>query len=258
MARFRAVVEYDGTDLLGFQRQAVGRTVQGELEAALGRIGWTGAYGTRGGVLGAGRTDTGVHAAGQVIAFDFDWQHGAGDLARALNANLPADIAIKALDACAPQFHPRFDARARRYRYTLYNQPARSPLAARFAWQVWPALDLGLLQAGSAALLGRHDFAAFGSDPEQGSNTVRTVSLAEWQAAPGAAHWLTFDIQAEAFLFRMVRSLVGALKRVGTGELAVEQLEAILGSVTGPPPTIPSGTRQPDGSAIYYKQEQEE
>jgi tRNA pseudouridine38-40 synthase len=232
MARFRAVVEYDGTDLLGFQRQAVGRTVQGELEIALGQIGWTSAYGTRGGVLGAGRTDRGVHAAGQVIAFDFDWQHGAGDLARALNANLPADIAIKALDACAPQFHPRFDARARRYRYTLYNQPARSPLAARFAWQVWPALDLGLLQAGSAALLGRHDFAAFGSDPDPkgGSNTVRTVSLAEWQATPGAAHWLTFDIQAEAFLFRMVRSLVGALKRVGTGELAVGQLEAILAS----------------------------
>ena len=232
MTRFRAVVEYDGTNLLGFQRQAIGRTVQGELETALGRIGWTDAYGTRSGVLGAGRTDTGVHAVGQVIAFDFDWQHGTGDLARALNANLPADIAIQALDACAPQFHPRFDARGRRYRYTLYNQPARSPLAARYAWQVWPVLDLELLQAGSALLLGRHDFAAFGSDPDPrgGSSTRRTVSLAEWRAAPGAAHWLTFDIQAEAFLFRMVRSLVGALKRVGTGELAVEQLQAILAS----------------------------
>jgi tRNA pseudouridine38-40 synthase len=94
VARYRAVVEYDGTDLLGFQRQATGRTVQGEIEAALGRIGWTDQA-----VLGAGRTDTGVHAAGQVIAFDFDWQHGAADLARALNANLPADIAIKALEA---------------------------------------------------------------------------------------------------------------------------------------------------------------
>jgi len=225
MARYRAVVEYDGTDLLGFQRQAVGRTVQGELETALERIGWSGTA-----VLGAGRTDAGVHAAGQVIAFDFDWQHGASDLARALNANLPVDIAIKALEACAPEFHPRFDARARRYRYTIYNQPARSPLAAPFAWQVWPALDLGLLRAGSKVLLGRHDFAAFGSDPDPagGSNTVRTVSLAEWQPAPGG--WLTFDIQAEAFLFRMVRSLVGALKRVGSGEMAVGQLEAILAS----------------------------
>ena len=225
MARYRAVVEYDGTDLLGFQRQAAGRTVQGELESALARIGWTGTA-----VLGAGRTDSGVHAAGQVIAFDFDWQHGEGDLARALNANLPADIAIKALEASAPQFHPRFDARARRYRYTLYNQPAPSPLAARFAWQVWPELDLALLQAGSAPLLGRHDFAAFGSDPDPqgGSNTLRTLSLAEWRAGPGGL--LTFDIQAEAFLFRMVRSLVGALKRVGSGEMTVAQLEAILAS----------------------------
>jgi tRNA pseudouridine38-40 synthase len=225
MARYRAVVEYDGTDLLGFQRQATGRTVQGELEAALSRIGWTGPS-----VLGAGRTDSGVHAAGQVVAFDFDWQHGEDDLARALNANLPTDIAIKALAACASQFHPRFDARARRYRYTLYNQPARSPLAARFAWQVWPALDLARLQAGSQTLLGRHDFAAFGSDPDPkgGRSTVRTVQLAEWRTAPGG--WLTFDIQAEAFLFRMVRSVVGALKRLGAGEMTVGQLEALLAS----------------------------
>jgi tRNA pseudouridine38-40 synthase len=235
VARFRAVVEYDGTDLLGFQRQATGRTVQGELEAALARIGWGGPS-----VLGAGRTDSGVHAAGQVIAFDYDWQHGAGDLARALNANLPDDIAIKTLEACAPEFHPRFDARARRYRYTLYNQPVRSPLMARYAWQVWPAMNLGLLQAGSAPLLGRHDFAAFGGDPEHGSNTVRAVSLAEWRAAPGG--WLTFDVQAEAFLFRMVRSLVGALKRVGAGEMTVAQLEAILvsGDRNQCPPIAPA------------------
>jgi len=225
MARYRAVVEYDGTDLLGFQRQAAGRTAQGELETALRRIGWTGPA-----VLGAGRTDSGVHAAGQVIAFDFDWQHGDGDLARALNANLPADIAIRALEACAPQFHPRFDARARRYRYTLYNQPVRSPLAARYAWQVWPELDLDRLQVGGQRLLGRHDFAAFGTDPDPqgGANTVRTVSLAEWRAAPGG--WLTFDIQAEAFLFRMVRSLVGALRRLGAGELTAAELEAIMAS----------------------------
>ena len=180
MACYRAVVEYDGTDLLGFQRQATGRTVQGELEAALGRIGWTGTA-----VLGAGRTDSGVHAAGQVVAFDFEWRHNAGELARALNANLPTDIAIKAVEACPPQFHPRFDARARRYRYTLYNQPVRSPLAARFAWQVWPALDVGLLRAGSQPLVGPHDFAAFGSDPQHGGNTLRTVQLADWRTAPG-------------------------------------------------------------------------
>jgi tRNA pseudouridine38-40 synthase len=221
--RYRGVIEYDGTDFLGFQRQAHGRTVQAELEAALRQVGWRGPS-----VLGAGHTDTGVHAAGQVIAFDFDWQHGPDALLRALNANLPADVAVKALDACPPEFHPRYSARGRRYRYTVYNQPVRSPLAARFSWQVWPALELAPLTAASAVLAGRHDFAAFGTDPDRGANTVRNVSLAEWQAAPGG--WLTFDIQAEAFLFRMVRSLVGALKRVGQGEMAVAQFEALLAS----------------------------
>jgi tRNA pseudouridine38-40 synthase len=236
-ARYRAVVEYDGTDFRGFQRQATGRTVQGELEAALGRLGWRGKA-----VLGAGRTDSGVHAAGQVIAFDLDWQHGAGDLTRALNANLPADIAVKSLEACRLDFHPRYSARGRHYRYTIYNQPERSPLSARYSWQVWPALELAAMQAASAGLLGRHDFATFGSDPDRGDSTVRNIALAEWRAAPGG--WLTFDIQAEAFLFRMVRSLVGALRRVGQGDMAVAQFEALLASrdrAQCPPVAPPQG-----------------
>jgi tRNA pseudouridine38-40 synthase len=235
--RYRALIEYDGTDLHGFQRQATGRTVQGELEAALTRIGWTGRA-----VLGAGRTDSGVHASGQVIAFDLDWPHGPDHLLRALNANLPSDVAVKAVEACAPDFHPRYAARGRRYRYTLYNHPVRSPLAARYSWQVWPALDAAALQLASAALLGRHDFAAFGTDPDQGTNTVRTVAQADWQAAAGG--WHTFEIQAEAFLYRMVRSLVGALKRVGQGEWTVAQFEALLASADRaqcPPLAPPQG-----------------
>jgi tRNA pseudouridine38-40 synthase len=223
LARFRAVVEYDGTDFLGFQRQASGRTVQAEFEAALSRLGWTGRS-----LLAAGRTDTGVHAAGQVVAFDLDWRHGDTDLLRALNSLLPADIAVQALRGAEPGFHPRYDARARRYRYTLCNRPLRSPLAARYAWQVWPALNLETLQAAGTRLLGRHDFAAFGTDPERGDSTTRTVSLAEWQAAPGG--WFYFDIRAEAFLYHMVRSLVGALKRVGTGEMSLQDFEAVLAS----------------------------
>lgn len=235
--RYRATVEYDGTDLHGFQRQANGRTVQGELETALTRIGWKGRA-----VLGAGRTDSGVHASGQVIAFDLDWPHGPASLLRALNANLPGEVAVRAVEACAPDFHPRYQARGRRYRYTLYNQPVRSPLAARFSWQVWPALDAAAMQQASAALLGRHDFAAFGTDPDQGTNTVRTVAQADWQAAAGG--WHTFEIQADAFLFRMVRSLVGALKRVGQGELTVAQFEALLAAADRaqcPPPAPPQG-----------------
>ncbi len=221
MTRYRAILEYDGADFLGFQRQAVGRTVQGEVETALVRLGWPGRT-----IWGAGRTDAGVHASGQVIAFDFDWRHGAEALGRALNANLPFDVAAHDLAACETSFHPRYSARARRYRYTFYNQPERSPLARRFAWQVWPALDVAGLQAASAGLLGRHDFASFGTDPDEGANTVRTVSRAEWSVAPGG--WLYFEIEAEAFLQRMVRSLVGALRRVGAGELAPDGLAALL------------------------------
>lgn len=223
MTRYRATLAYDGTGFWGFQRQATGPTIQGTLEAALQRIGWPGPT-----VWGAGRTDSGVHATGQVIAFDLDWPHGDAALLRALNANLPEAVAVQALAACADDFHPRYAARARRYRYTVYNRPVRSPLAARYAWQVWPALDLGRLGAASRLLLGRHDFAAFGTDPDAGDNTVRTVSLAEWSAGDGG--WLYFDIQAEAFLFRMVRSLVGALKRVGTGEMPVAAMAEILAS----------------------------
>lgn len=224
MSRYQAILEYDGTDFLGFQRQAQGRTVQSELEAALGRIGWAGKA-----VWGAGRTDSGVHASGQVIAFDFDWSHGDDDLLRALNANLPPDVAVKALAVAAPDFHPRFRARGRRYRYSIYNGPVRSPLAARYAWHVWPPrLNVESMSAASRALVGRHDFAAFGTDPEGGDSTLRTVSRAEWSHAPEG--WLHFEIQADAFLYRMVRSVVGALKKVGAGDLTVAEFEAILNS----------------------------
>jgi tRNA pseudouridine38-40 synthase len=175
MARYRAVVEYDGTDFRGFQRQAEGRTVQGDFEAALTRLGWPGAT-----IWGAGRTDSGVHAVGQVVAFDLDWAHGGPALQRALNANLPDDIAVQAVAESPPAFHPRFDARARRYRYTIYQGLARSPLRARYAWHVQTPLDGPAMQAAAERLLGTHDFATFGTDPDGGANTVRTVSRAVW------------------------------------------------------------------------------
>ena len=224
MAHYQAILEYDGTEFLGFQRQRTGRTVQGELEKALRAIGWPGRS-----VLAGGRTDTGVHAAGQVVAFEFEWKHRPADLLRAVNANLPRDAAVKAVGECAPGFHPRYSAKGRHYRYTLYSAPVRAPLLERYAWYVSAPLALAPLQAASAQLIGRHDFAAFGDDPDEGTNTVRTVVRAEWSLTqwPGR---LDFDIQAEAFLHRMVRSLVGALKRVGEESLTVEDFGAILTS----------------------------
>ena len=227
MHRYRATLSYDGADFAGFQRQGQGaRTVQGELEGALGRIGWSGRS-----VTGAGRTDRGVHALGQVVAFELEWSHSEGDLLKALNANLPADVAILELGAADPDFHPRFSARSRRYRYTIYNSPIRQPLRERYAWRVWPEMSLPPLEASAAALPGEHDFGSFGTSPESGGHTIRRVLSAGWRHSPGegqAGDWWIFEIEAEAFLYRMVRNLVGAMKQVATGELTPDDFRAIL------------------------------
>lgn len=219
--RLKAIVAYDGTDFLGFQRQATGRTVQGVLETALTRI-----TGTRTSILAAGRTDAGVHAEGQVIAFDTDWRHGRDDLIRAVNAVLSKDVVVRELVPVAPNFHPRFDADSRRYRYTVFNSPVRSPLVRRTSLHVKVPLDFEPMQSATALLLGTHDFAAFGR-PTQGLTTVRNVLEAGWICDPP---WLFFEIEANAFLFRMVRSIVGTLLNVGQGRLSPDEFGAILAS----------------------------
>ena len=128
MARYQVVLAYDGGRYNGFQRQrsGIGRTVQGEVENSLRRIGWDGRT-----ILSAGRTDSGVHAAGQVIAFDLEWKHTLDELQAALNAHLPADIAARSVQPAAGDFHPRYAARMRCYRYRIYCQPVRDPLGER-------------------------------------------------------------------------------------------------------------------------------
>ena len=220
---FRAMIAYDGTDFLGFQWQTKGRTVQGVLETALTRVTQTHSR-----VIGAGRTDAGVHAQGQVIGFQALWRHPLEDLQRALNAVLPADLAVQQLEEAEPGWHPRFSATRRQYRYTVLNRPLRSPLDRRYAHQVAQPLDLSALNAGAAALGGEHDFASYGqamvraarpansegdNEPVGGGSTVRRVFKAEWQQQ-GA--WFVFDIVGNAFLRGMVRSIVGTLLQVGT------------------------------------------
>ncbi len=218
--RVRASVEYDGTDFHGFQRQRSGqRTVQGVLENALESI-----TGQRVHVVGAGRTDAGVHARGQVIAFNIVWRHGLDDLERALNAVLPEDVAVRDLSLVAPDFHPRYSARSRTYQYTIYNHPLRSPLARRTAWHVPAPLNVAAMAQVTQAIIGEHDFAAFGRAP-RGENTVRQVMRAEWHVD---RPFLFFEIEANAFLYHMVRHLVNALKRVGEGTWTPEDfIEAL-------------------------------
>jgi len=217
--RLWARVEYDGTDFYGFQIQAHGRTVQGEIERALKSL-----TGMETPVVGAGRTDRGVHARGQVIAFEVEWKHDLVDLQRALNAVLAADVVVLEMEPAAEGFHPRFSATCRSYRYTILNRPWRSPGARRFAWHVAEPLEVGDMGRSSRCLVGTHDFATFGR-PLRGENTVRTVFRAEWQQE---RPWLTFDIEADAFLYRMVRSIVGTLVLVGRGKMSVDEFEGLL------------------------------
>jgi tRNA pseudouridine38-40 synthase len=219
MARYQITLAYDGTNFSGFQRQArnkKSRTVQGSVEDALRHMGWQG-----GSILAAGRTDAGVHASGQVIAFDLDWGHGEDDLRAALNAHLPFDVAAQSVFQARPDFHPRYDALSRRYRYQIFCRPTRDPLRERYAWRVWPAIDLERLQSEAVHLPGVHDFSAFGTPPRSGGTTIRQVLEACWKAQKDdiGGNQITFEIAANAFLFRMVRRLVGFQVRIGQGKL---------------------------------------
>ncbi len=230
MERYQIILAYDGTGFRGSQRQTASghgrainfRTVQGELEKALRELGWQGKS-----ILLAGRTDTGVHASGQVAAFDLEWSHGLDALRNALNDHLPADMAVSAAKPTPAGFHPRFDAVSRHYRYRLFCQGVRDPLRERYAWRVWPPVaDLTPL---ARIWPGMHDFAAFGSPPWRGGSTLRTVMAAEWKEQDG--EWI-FEIQADAFLYRLVRRLVYVQVAAGQGRLSVDALAEALANGT--------------------------
>jgi tRNA pseudouridine38-40 synthase len=224
MERYQAILAYDGTSFWGFQAQPGIRTVEGELRSALGRLGWHGRT-----VLAGGRTDAGVHAEGQMAAFDLDWSHGPEELKRALNAILPKDISCRALQVAAPDFHPRYQALRRCYRYRIFSAAERDPLRERYALRVWPAPDFERMAEAAGMLPGKRDFRAFGSAPRQGSHTVRTVFRAEWQRQGDATD---FWIEADAFLFRMVRTIVGTLIEVGGGRRSPEEFQGLLQTPT--------------------------
>lgn len=217
--RYQAIIEYDGTAYCGFQRQLTGPTIQQELERAIRVI-----SGKKTTVIGAGRTDSGVHACGQVVAYDLDWSHSQDALKRALNANLPADIAVVRLSETKGDFHPRFDAIKRSYRYYIYNEPIRSPLYRRTSWHISQHLDIEQMNLAARAIVGEHDFATFGRPP-QGDNSIRQVFQAEWIWKES---FLIFTIEANSFLYRMVRSLVGCMKAVGEGSWTVERFIVAL------------------------------
>lgn len=215
--RYRATVEYDGTDFAGFQIQRSARTVQGELEAVLAQL----SDGRRRRVDGAGRTDAGVHATGQVIAFTWSGRLAGERLAEAINGLLPADVAIGGLRPVPRGFHPRYAARYREYRYTVWNGP-RSPLRERTALGVRAPLDTDAMARAGSALQGRHDFSAFGSADRQPVRTVHAVRVRR------TGPLVTIDVRADAFLRGMVRRMVAVLLEVGRGKLEETAVAAAL------------------------------
>jgi tRNA pseudouridine38-40 synthase len=214
-----AVVEYDGTEYRGFQIQRSGRTIQGEMERALAQV-----TQRRTRIVGAGRTDAGVHARGQVIHFTAVWRHSLSDLQRALNAVVASDIVITQLQEATPGFHARYSARSREYVYTIHNGAVRSPLVSRYAYHYSRPLDAEAMDRALGCLVGTHDFLPFGWPP-RGDNTVRTILQARCRRT---GDFVYVDIEADAFLRRMVRRIVGNLLLVGTGELSAEGFAGLL------------------------------
>jgi tRNA pseudouridine38-40 synthase len=234
--RFRARVEYDGTDFAGFQVNPGERTVQGVLEAALARLG----DGVEQRVDGAGRTDAGVHASGQVIAFTYTGRLTATELGRALDALLPTDVAVRDVRRAPAAFHPRYAARYREYRYTVWNGP-RSPLRERRALGLRAPLDTAAMARAGSVFIGRHDFSAFGVADRSPVRTVHTVRVRR------KGRLVTIDVRADAFLRDMVRRIVAVLLEVGLGNM--EEL-AVRAALAGPGPALDGASAPAKGLCL--------
>lgn len=219
--RYKVVLAYNGAAFVGMQRQPNGRSVQSVVEAALRKLGWQGPS-----LIAAGRTDAGVHASGQVVAFDLEWGHKPDALLKALNAELPDDVAAQSVAIAPADFHPRYDATARRYEYRLICRPQRDPLREAMAWRVWPAPQLSRLNAAAKMLRGEHDFVGFGTPPKRGGVTMRKVIQARWRT--DGKDGFVFEVSANAFLYHMVRRMVGVQVKVGQGLAGLEEIQAAL------------------------------
>lgn len=221
--QIKIVVEYDGTSLCGWQRQANGPTVQGHLEEALGKL-----LATPTAIVGASRTDAGVHARGQVASFRTTRAIPLHNIKRGLNSLLPDTIAIREASDVGDDFHPRFSATGKHYRYMLFVRAERSPLWRARAWHHPERIDLDRMRAGAAALVGEHDFAAFRAAGCTAATTVRRIDRIELSTPEPDV--LQVDVHGNAFLRNMVRIVVGTLAEVGRGYRPESQVAEILAS----------------------------
>ncbi len=214
----RLLVEYDGTEFCGWQIQKNERTVQGELQKALGTV-----LNAEVDLIGAGRTDTGVHAVGQVANFRTESVLSLLAIRRGGNSLLPADIVIREAEEAGPDFHARFQATSRRYAYRMTR--ARKAIGRQYAWHISAGLDLQAMKEADAGVQGRHDFTSFCSAEAHHSNPVCTVLHTNWTECEDGLLW---EIEADHFLQHMVRTLVGTLVEIGKGRWPVSFLDRVF------------------------------
>jgi tRNA pseudouridine38-40 synthase len=220
---FKLTVAYDGTAYGGWQIQPNGVTVQELLEKAIEKV-----QGSRFTVQGSGRTDAGVHARAQVASVSLTTRHSPLILCRALNANLPEDVRVLRVQEVGAKFHARFSAKSKEYRYQIDTGKVADPFLRRYEWHHPRPLDVPAMRRAARLLKGRHDFSALSANPMREIETpVRRVTKLTITRKGNA---LTIAVRANGFLYKMVRSMVGALVKVGEGRLTVEQLRAALAS----------------------------
>jgi tRNA pseudouridine38-40 synthase len=228
---FKVVLAYDGTDFAGFQRQSNARSVQQVLEEALAPM-----EGDAVVVSGAGRTDSGVHALGQVASFKLTNPISIGDLKQALNATFNAtsatDVRVLSVEQVPDDFNARFSARAKLYCYRIVNAEVISPFERRFAWHVPRPLEFDSMREAARDVVGEHDFAAFQAAGGTVRTSMRTVTRSDWTDTPleDGGRLLRYEIAGDGFLKYMVRSIVGTIVEIGYGRRSVNSLRTLLAS----------------------------
>jgi tRNA pseudouridine38-40 synthase len=217
---FKLTLEYDGTNYHGWQIQPGLPTIQAELEAAIRQVSQQHVN-----VIGAGRTDAGVHALGQVAGFTTTASLSEGEWLRALNGLVPDDIAVLSVESMPDTFHARYSAKSKLYRYRILNRPYRSALDRSRAWHYPYPLDLAVMQAAAVGLVGKQDFSSFQGSPTDTENLICLVSRLEVTRADDD---IVVEIEADRFLKQMVRNLVGTLVEIGRGKLKAGAVKEIL------------------------------
>jgi tRNA pseudouridine38-40 synthase len=235
MSTFKITLAYDGTEFVGWQRQASGTSIQGLLEEALCDLDQSDVA-----VIGAGRTDAGVHALGQVASFSLRRSFDCNTIVGALNARLPASVRVVAAEHVSDAFHARFHAVAKTYRYRIWNADVLSPFERCYAWHVIGRLDLDAMRKAARLIEGPHDFAAFQASGSSTRSTEREIYSSRLVLKPpaiadagagietGEPALMTYEVRGNGFLRHMVRAIVGTLVEIGRGRHEIEWMSDVL------------------------------